>query len=186
MIGGLGGGGYTVSFTSSFGSDYQPQWYDRASSAESAEPVTVTAGADTSGIDAKDQKSYIGGTVRDGDGNPLGGITVRLAATTDSFLGGHDVTTSDGRFSFPARTSIPARTCSTSPRRFLLSTPRSGTTTFTFLSGIRRRVNIAAATPIRFVAGGRDRRRHGETSTSGDDSQGPSPTRAATRSQAYS
>jgi hypothetical protein len=64
-IGGLPTGTYKVAFGGIDG--YASEWYDNASNESSATPVSVTAGSDTSGIDAVlSAGASISGTVTDG------------------------------------------------------------------------------------------------------------------------
>ena len=69
---GVAEGDYRVLFRD--GSRYAPQWYNGAASLEGAEPVFVSLGTVTDGIDARMQTgARISGTVRDASGAPLRG-----------------------------------------------------------------------------------------------------------------
>ena len=101
---GLPAGTYTVSFTSDAGcgntTDYEPQWYNEQSSAGSATPVTVTAGATTSNVNGSLLLvGTITGTVTAAQGGAaLSGICV--SATESSGPGfGFTQTASDGTYS---------------------------------------------------------------------------------------
>ena len=78
QISGLAPGSYTVGFSTGGGQNYLPQYYNGASSFAAADPVTVTAGQTTTGIDAAlEPGAEIEGTVTDSStGQPLSGITV--------------------------------------------------------------------------------------------------------------
>jgi hypothetical protein len=88
-----------------------PQWYDGQSTAQAANPVTVTAGKDTSGIDAVLQPGgTLSGVVTDTSGNPIAGVCpLAFANSGGGGLGGfvivgpeNEVTNRDGQYSLVA------------------------------------------------------------------------------------
>jgi hypothetical protein len=87
----LPAGAYKVSFggESFFGGGYLSQWYSGKLSFETADPVSVTDGNTTSGVDAAMQErgGKIAGTVTDAaSGAPITGIEVCAGLTTQSFF----------------------------------------------------------------------------------------------------
>jgi protocatechuate 3,4-dioxygenase beta subunit len=119
-IGGLTSGTYLVEFTPP-SAPYVTQWYRNAISRLDATPVTVTVGADTSGVDATLVNPLatgsLQGTVRGDHRQPLTGIAVRLVGP-----GGITrtvATAADGTYRFaeltPGTYTITVEPPSTSP-----------------------------------------------------------------------
>lgn len=76
-INGLKAGSYTIEFLPEGRGNYVRQYYSEKSSFEDADPVTVTRGASTGGIDAAlAEGGEISGTVTGSGGGPLEGIEV--------------------------------------------------------------------------------------------------------------
>ena len=74
---GLAPGGYTVQFEDCSQKGYLTEWYNQKADQASANPVTVTAGTTTSGIDAQlTVGGTISGTVRDASAAPVSNLCV--------------------------------------------------------------------------------------------------------------
>ena len=88
-IGGLASGTYRVGFVDSQNPPrYLPEYYNGASSLESAGNITVIAGATATGIDAQLATfGHITGTVTDGSGAPLANIFVQVYCLGDDGAG---------------------------------------------------------------------------------------------------
>lgn len=106
-VGSLSAGSYAVKFApdpavAGFdpgGGNYLPQYYDARPSPQTADPVTVTGGATTSGIDAHLQAGgQISGQVLDGTGAPVNGVLVIVYASRGEQVASW-YTDADGRYS---------------------------------------------------------------------------------------
>jgi hypothetical protein len=98
-LGGLTAGSYVVQFSECFGGgSYISEYYDDTTDYGQAEPVVVTAGATTSGIDASLARAgHITGTVTsDETGLPLASICVSILSSTGG--GGFAQTGVDGSY----------------------------------------------------------------------------------------
>lgn len=96
-ITGLAPGSYAVQFVDCSDA-YAPQWYDGASTRDSAAPVTVAAGETRSGINADlHAAASISGTVADPGGAPIPGIRV-AAQYPDGSEASWTSTDPDGRY----------------------------------------------------------------------------------------
>lgn len=74
----LASGSYVVQFSDSHSPGYQQEYYDDRTSNEAATRVAVTAGSDVPSIDAQlDLGGAVAGTVTDGAGAPLAGVSVQ-------------------------------------------------------------------------------------------------------------
>jgi hypothetical protein len=98
-IPGLAPGRYKVQFEP-VGSNELGQWYDGASLAADAEPVTLAAEANRGGVDAAlASGSTVSGTVTEvGSGEPLAGIEVDAYTSACDGSGGTATTDSDGHY----------------------------------------------------------------------------------------
>jgi protocatechuate 3,4-dioxygenase beta subunit len=100
----LPAGTYRIGFRGQFytGNGYS-EIYDNVADIEDGTDVVVIAGETTSGIDAvlgPDILGEINGTVTDGSGNPLSGITVRLTDFDFGFSADETTTAADGTYIF--------------------------------------------------------------------------------------
>ena len=76
-VGSLGTGDYRILFLDCGSNNVVREFYDNKSNLAAADPVSVTVGSDTSGIDAElAEGGSISGTVTDASGTPLEGICV--------------------------------------------------------------------------------------------------------------
>jgi 5-hydroxyisourate hydrolase-like protein (transthyretin family) len=100
-LGGLPPGTWRVGFVDQ-SRDHLSEWYDDVTDFEDATELTVTAGQETTGIDAELAKAaHVTGTVTDEQGHPLEGIFVALRALEDdhwSYFGDAE-TAADGTYS---------------------------------------------------------------------------------------
>ncbi|MGZ6711199.1 MAG: carboxypeptidase regulatory-like domain-containing protein [Solirubrobacteraceae bacterium] len=82
---GLAAGSYTIGFQTCGGGNYLPQYYNNKPSPATADPVTVTAGATTSGVDAALQPAgQISGTVTNAvTGAPVANECVSASSTNN-------------------------------------------------------------------------------------------------------
>jgi len=102
QVRGLGAGSYDVQFRQCGPGAYGSGWYHQKSTAQSATPVTVTAGNTTTGIsEVLAPGGSISGRVTSSAGTPVAGACVEaMDAATRSF--GYRVTDRTGRYSIPA------------------------------------------------------------------------------------
>lgn len=89
-FGGLQGGSYTVQFAGCNNSgSVAPQYYNDEPSSGSADPITLTTGKITTGIDATmHQGAIITGVVTDAAGRPLSDVCVGVADQSEAASGG--------------------------------------------------------------------------------------------------
>ncbi|HST38925.1 MAG TPA: carboxypeptidase regulatory-like domain-containing protein, partial [Conexibacter sp.] len=101
VVNGVASGRQTVGFhPSEFPhQSHRPQWYDGKSDVEQADPISVTEGQLTSGIDAAlDPAGRITGTVTGRAGQPLAGVRVELYEAGRSWSSGAVRTDENGRY----------------------------------------------------------------------------------------
>jgi protocatechuate 3,4-dioxygenase beta subunit len=80
------------------GTDYLSEWYNNKRNFDSANPVTVTQGQETSGVDAVlEVGGRISGTVTDANGNPLSDVWVSVYDLNGNYMGG-DFVDSNGSY----------------------------------------------------------------------------------------
>jgi protocatechuate 3,4-dioxygenase beta subunit len=95
-ITGLTSGSYAVEF---YASEHITEWYNNANSADTADPVAVTQGQSTSGINAQlTRGGSISGTVRNADGGSVSYTELALYRGRE-FVGWREAG-SDGRYTF--------------------------------------------------------------------------------------
>ena len=84
---------------------YPRKYYNNLYYADASTPVSVSAGAQTTGIDVVMEKGgYISGKVTDGGGNPISGIRVMpYDASSKRYMGGTAVSAADGTYSILTR-----------------------------------------------------------------------------------
>ena len=99
-LGGLGSGDYTVGFFDCASGNHLSEWYDDQPDFSSADPVAVTQGVKTAGIDAAlAVGGSISGTVTDEEtGEPLAQICLQVSSESEFF--GFGRTNSTGDYSF--------------------------------------------------------------------------------------
>lgn len=96
-IGGLPAGTFGVQFTACGGGSYISEWWDDKSSSSAANPVTLAAGEQRTGIDAQlSSGASISGRVTDGAGTPVQGVCV--AAPPAGGAGGSATTDASGTY----------------------------------------------------------------------------------------
>ncbi len=102
---GLFSGKYTVQFSADCGNtgSYLEQYYNGEPTALTADPVTLTAGHVTTGVDATMQPGgTVTGILTDSAGHPLSGVCVGIASLSDELFGDGTFTdiefTSNGSF----------------------------------------------------------------------------------------
>jgi 5-hydroxyisourate hydrolase-like protein (transthyretin family) len=139
---GLPTGSYEVGFVSTNASGlYFPQFYNDEISLPAADPVSVTAGATTSGIDAAlVPPSAISGTVTNGTtSTPVEGVTVDAYDSSQNLVG-QAVTKADGTYTI---SGLPAGT-------FEIGFVPTGNFMAQFFDG---KDSLADATPVSVTAG---------------------------------
>ena len=99
---GLAPGSYDVEFTPGCGSNgYQTQWYKKAATASEATPVKVTAGANSTSVNASlSAGGSISGTVKSKSGTSLAGICVGVL-NGPTYESAQAVTGSNGKYTIP-------------------------------------------------------------------------------------
>ena len=81
-FGGLSANSYLVRFVGN--ATYSAEWFDDAASAETATPIDVVVGENAVDVSAVLTDSFIAGTVTDGAGTPIAGVTLALYNSTGS------------------------------------------------------------------------------------------------------
>jgi hypothetical protein len=149
LVRGLGAGSYDVHFSECGRGGYGSRWYHQKPTAQSATPVTVTAGSTTTGIsEVLAPGGSISGRVISSAGTPVAGACVEAAdAATNSF--GFRVTDRTGRYSIPALSTgsyqVSFYSCrtqtlasSTRPAPVLVTAPQA-------VTGVNARLGIAGS-----------------------------------------
>jgi uncharacterized surface anchored protein len=86
MLGGLAAGDYRVAF---WAASYAVEWWNGQPTFASADPVAVTVGVDTPGVDAVLVGGSLSGTVTEqATGNPLTGVYIGVYDTSGNWAGG--------------------------------------------------------------------------------------------------
>ncbi|MEO7803915.1 MAG: carboxypeptidase regulatory-like domain-containing protein [Actinomycetota bacterium] len=94
---GLPGGSYRVGFDGPYRSNYAPEWFDNKTDYNLANPVAVTQGSVTAGINAQlSDGGTITGRVTNTEGQPIVGVWVSASSDAGSYSG--STTDSLGRY----------------------------------------------------------------------------------------
>lgn len=133
----LKAGSYDVVFSPMPSSNLQVQWYRNQPTRATADPLTVTPGADVTAVDADlVGGGAISGTATGPGSAPLAGTRVMAYAPGDVWLGSYEtVTATDGSYSLPSMDAGPYRirfvppASSGLPARWFDDSPTSSTAT---------------------------------------------------------
>jgi protocatechuate 3,4-dioxygenase beta subunit len=88
-VGGIPGGNYKIFFRG-YQQNYVPEWYNDKTSFDTADPVTVTAGQTTPGIDAQLAiGGMISGRVTDANGNGIPNVSANVHNQNNEILSQH-------------------------------------------------------------------------------------------------